>query len=44
MFYECSPKDCPCKDKCSNQRFQKKERVKELEVIEVISIPVPIYE
>ncbi|CAB4377226.1 SET domain-containing protein [Rhizophagus irregularis] len=34
MFYECSPKDCPCKDKCSNQRFQKKERVKELEVIE----------
>ncbi|CAI2184172.1 4554_t:CDS:2 [Funneliformis geosporum] len=34
MFYECSPKDCPCGDNCSNQRFQKKERVKELEVIE----------
>ncbi len=41
MFYECSPKDCPCGDKCSNQRFQKKERVKELEVIEVISSHVP---
>ncbi|CAG8507515.1 452_t:CDS:10 [Funneliformis mosseae] len=34
MFYECSSKDCPCGDNCSNQRFQKKERVKELEVIE----------
>ncbi|RUP44687.1 hypothetical protein BC936DRAFT_149128 [Jimgerdemannia flammicorona] len=32
MFYECSPKYCPCGDQCSNQRFQRKEGVKELEV------------
>ncbi|RUS17332.1 hypothetical protein BC937DRAFT_90111, partial [Endogone sp. FLAS-F59071] len=32
MFYECSPKHCPCGDKCSNQRFQKKEGIKELDV------------
>ncbi|CAG8528696.1 4325_t:CDS:2 [Diversispora eburnea] len=32
MFYECSPKDCPCEEQCTNQRFQRKECVKELEV------------
>jgi hypothetical protein len=32
MFYECDPKHCPCGEQCSNQRFQRKERKKTLEV------------
>ncbi|CAG8722577.1 8285_t:CDS:2, partial [Acaulospora morrowiae] len=32
MFYECSPKHCPCGKQCTNQRFQRKESVKELKV------------
>ncbi|KAJ3091227.1 Histone-Lysine N-Methyltransferase ash1l, partial [Quaeritorhiza haematococci] len=32
MFIECSPKECPVGEQCSNQRFQKKEDVKGLEV------------
>lgn len=32
MFYECDPRNCPCGDQCSNQRFQRKECKKELEV------------
>ncbi|CAG8844156.1 9932_t:CDS:2, partial [Racocetra persica] len=31
MFYECSPKYCPCGEKCSNQRFQRKESVKNVQ-------------
>ncbi|CAG8710304.1 13723_t:CDS:2 [Dentiscutata erythropus] len=30
MFYECSPKYCPCGEQCSNQRFQRKESVKKV--------------
>ncbi|CAG8645890.1 23595_t:CDS:2 [Cetraspora pellucida] len=32
MFYECSPKHCPCGEQCSNQRFQRKESVKKVQV------------
>ncbi|KAG9304637.1 hypothetical protein G9A89_020201 [Geosiphon pyriformis] len=32
MFYECSLKTCQCGDLCTNQRFQKKEGLKKLEV------------
>ncbi|KAI9003784.1 hypothetical protein DFJ74DRAFT_418262 [Hyaloraphidium curvatum] len=31
-WVECNPKTCPCGSRCSNQRFQRGERVKELEV------------
>nr|CAG8497088.1 4354_t:CDS:10 [Entrophospora candida] len=34
MCYECSPKHCILGDKCSNQRFQRKECVKVLRVFE----------
>ncbi|TPX68047.1 histone-lysine N-methyltransferase [Spizellomyces sp. 'palustris'] len=33
MFIECSPKHCPANERCSNQRFQKRESIKELEVV-----------
>ncbi|KAI9028869.1 hypothetical protein CLU79DRAFT_736471 [Phycomyces nitens] len=32
LFYECDPKSCPCKSQCSNQRFQRKEGTKELQI------------
>ncbi|RKP04543.1 hypothetical protein THASP1DRAFT_33679, partial [Thamnocephalis sphaerospora] len=32
MFYECSPKRCPCGKQCQNQRFRRHEFVRELEV------------
>ncbi|CAG8580314.1 2284_t:CDS:2, partial [Acaulospora colombiana] len=32
MFYECSPRHCPCGKQCTNQRFQRKESVKEVKV------------
>ncbi|KAJ3036813.1 Histone-Lysine N-Methyltransferase ash1l [Rhizophlyctis rosea] len=32
MFIECSPKDCPLGDKCSNQSFQRREFVPNLQV------------
>ncbi|KAG1048707.1 hypothetical protein G6F43_008924 [Rhizopus delemar] len=32
LFYECDPKHCPCGPKCSNNRFQKKQRKYKLEV------------
>ncbi|KAI9015133.1 hypothetical protein BC832DRAFT_523761, partial [Gaertneriomyces semiglobifer] len=32
MYIECSPTDCPAGEKCSNQRFQRRESVEELEV------------
>jgi len=31
-FIECSTKNCPCGDQCTNTAFQKKKGVKELEV------------
>ncbi|KAF9988519.1 Histone-Lysine N-Methyltransferase ash1l [Modicella reniformis] len=33
MFYECISAFCPCKDQCSNQRFQKKHNEDHLRVI-----------
>ncbi|KAI8137962.1 hypothetical protein BJV82DRAFT_524413 [Fennellomyces sp. T-0311] len=33
LFYECDPKTCPCGDQCSNQRFQQKKYITELEPI-----------
>ncbi|KAI9144245.1 hypothetical protein BKA69DRAFT_1025937, partial [Paraphysoderma sedebokerense] len=32
MFMECDPNSCPWGERCSNQRFQKKDEIKELEV------------
>lgn len=37
LFYECEPKYCPCGDQCSNRRFQRKERTKELQVFQTKS-------
>lgn len=34
LFYECDPKYCPCGDQCSNRRFQRKERTKQLQVFQ----------
>ncbi|KAL7312054.1 hypothetical protein PS15m_007856 [Mucor circinelloides] len=34
LFYECDPDCCPCGDQCSNRRFQRKERTKELQVFQ----------
>ncbi|KAI9244085.1 hypothetical protein EDC94DRAFT_25426 [Helicostylum pulchrum] len=34
LFYECDPKCCPCGTKCSNTRFQRKERKKGLQVFQ----------
>ncbi|KAL9560298.1 hypothetical protein MBANPS3_000025 [Mucor bainieri] len=34
LFYECVPNCCPCGDQCSNRRFQRKERTKELQVFQ----------
>ncbi|KAL0144875.1 hypothetical protein V8B55DRAFT_1456632 [Mucor lusitanicus] len=34
LFYECDPNCCPCGDQCSNRRFQRKERTKELQVFQ----------
>lgn len=34
LFYECEPKYCPCASQCSNQRFQRKERKKGLQVFQ----------
>ncbi|GAN07076.1 hypothetical protein MAM1_0147d06566 [Mucor ambiguus] len=34
LFYECNPNCCPCGDQCSNRRFQRKERTKELQVFQ----------
>ncbi|KAI8054958.1 uncharacterized protein B0P05DRAFT_560897 [Gilbertella persicaria] len=34
LFYECDPKTCPCGDQCTNQRFQRKERKKELQIFQ----------
>lgn len=34
LFYECESKYCPCGDLCSNQRFQRKQRKKELQVFQ----------
>lgn len=35
MLYECSGKNCPSGDLCTNRRFQKKQYVKELEIFYV---------
>ncbi|RKP34703.1 hypothetical protein BJ085DRAFT_4474, partial [Dimargaris cristalligena] len=32
LFYECSPKNCPCGDKCTNQIIQKRQMQSKLEV------------
>ncbi|KAI7906434.1 uncharacterized protein BX663DRAFT_427608 [Cokeromyces recurvatus] len=32
LFYECEPKYCPCGEQCSNRRFQRKEKIKGLQV------------
>ncbi|KAI9207652.1 structural basis of auto-inhibitory mechanism of histone methyltransferase, partial [Polychytrium aggregatum] len=32
MFIECDVKTCPCGSQCSNQAFQRRDEVKELEV------------
>ncbi|KAI7861975.1 hypothetical protein BDF14DRAFT_1999502 [Spinellus fusiger] len=32
LYYECEPKTCPCMAQCSNQRFQRKEGTKGLEI------------
>ncbi|KAI8351545.1 hypothetical protein BD560DRAFT_409274 [Blakeslea trispora] len=34
LFYECDPRFCPCGEQCSNQRFQRKERKKELQIFQ----------
>ncbi|KAI9485998.1 MAG: hypothetical protein EXX96DRAFT_27658 [Benjaminiella poitrasii] len=34
LFYECEPKYCPCGERCSNQRFQRKEKIKGLQVFQ----------
>ncbi|KAI8976993.1 hypothetical protein BDF20DRAFT_835829 [Mycotypha africana] len=34
LFYECDPKYCPCGDQCSNQRFQRKETKKGLQIFQ----------
>ncbi|KAI8342674.1 hypothetical protein BC941DRAFT_466341 [Chlamydoabsidia padenii] len=32
MFFECDPSTCPCGDRCSNQKFKKRQFVKSLKV------------
>lgn len=37
LFYECDPKLCPCGTRCSNQRFQRKQKKKGLQIFQTNS-------